>query len=189
MFIDITSSTEGLTRSLQNRQSFYETLKLLTTLYQTETHVQSVKQSSSKREDSSSEEKSSIHLTELQALEGLFRRFHLSSELTSEKLDGGARSLYEKKLHMRGCLRSLDVAANSTLGPELLCTDSADQLLFSSLDSNSYFKTSLSNVDQGKWLSTLETQLESVRRGTENLNLSVLYQRDRNQKSFLDRWN
>lgn len=188
MLMEITSLTEGFARSLQKRQSFYETLKLLTTFYRAEAHVQLVKQSSPRRENSSSE-KPGIHLTGLLALQGLFHRFHLPSELTPEKLDEGARWLYERRLYMHDCLRSLDVAADSALVPELLCTDSADQLLFSSLNTNSRFEISLSNVDQGKMLSTLKTQLESIQKGTENLNLSLFYQGHRAQKGFMNRWN
>lgn len=200
MLIEISSAAEGFARSLQNRHSFYETLRFLRTIYQTVTHVQSSEPPSSWRDGTQrcstqkgllcSGKKSNSHLTEPQALKSLFRRICLSSELVSlpEEAGESARSLYEKKLHMRDSIRNPGVAANSTLVPELTCTDSANQLLLSSLNSNSHFESTLSNLNQGKRLSIFESQLGSIQRSTASVNLSVLYQRDRNQKRFIETW-
>lgn len=99
-----------------------------------------------------------------------------------------AYSLYEKMLNMHDCLRSLDIVADSMVASELARADSANQRLSSSVNSNSRFEITLSSVDQERQLSCLEARLGLAQRGTEYLDLDVLYQRDRTQGRFMDQW-
>lgn len=137
----------------------------------------------------SSPEKQTAPLPESQALASLLRRVGLSSEsvFKSEKEDGGANALYEKKSHMLEYFRTLGIGADLPLVTELIPTDRASRLS-SSLHADSYFETSLSNIEQDQSLAELEAQLGFVQKGVENLNLDALHQRDKNQDRFLERW-
>lgn len=200
MLTGVTSSTAGFGKSLQKRLSFYESLERLTALYQTEIHGLSSRHCFPGREDFrrcstqigllSSTEKSNIYFTEPQVLEGLFRRFCLSSGLASlpKELSGGVHSIYEKKLYLDDGFGNLGIIADSTLVPVLSCADSANQVLSSALTSNSLFKSSLSNIDQGGRLSTLEARLGTIQKDMGRVDLGILHQRDRDQARFMDRW-
>lgn len=199
MITEITSSTENMAECLQNRQSFCETLKALVTLYQTEVSSQPLDPSSegdnSRRRSIHTslltpQKKPTTHLPELQALESLFGRLGLSSKsiLQPEEPNSGASSLHEKKVHMHESLASLDIGTDSTLASTLGCAESANQRLSSALNSDCDFEPTLSNTDLERRFSALEQRLDVVRKGTENLNLDVLYQRDKARGRFMDRW-
>lgn len=198
MVTEITSSTEHMAECLHNRQSFCETLKAVATLYQTEIASQPL--DPSERDNSrrrsmhptllSAQVKPTSHPPELPSLENLLRRFGLSSQsiFQPEEPKSGAPSLYEKTLQMHECLASLDIGSDSSLAPMLACADSANQRLSSALNSHSAFEATLSNPDLERRLSALERRLDVVRKGTENVDLDVLYQRDKMRGRFMDRW-
>ncbi|RMJ27749.1 hypothetical protein PHISP_01393 [Aspergillus sp. HF37] len=198
MVTEITSSTEHMAECLQNRQSFCETLKALATLYQTEIASQTLDPSErdTPRRRSmhptlhSPQVKPPSHLPELPSLDNLLRRFGLSSKsvFQPDEPKSGASSLYEKTLQMQECLASLDIGSDSTLAPMLACADSANQRLSSALNTHSAFEATLSNTDLERRLSALERRLGVVRKGTENIDLDVLYQRDKDRGRFMDRW-
>lgn len=198
MVTQMTSSTENMVACLQDRQSFCETLKALATVYQSE--ISNRPLDPSDRENSrrrsmqpalhSSPGKPTIQTPDLQNLETVFRRFGLSSKsiFQPEEQNRSGLALHEKKLQLQECLTGLDVAADSSLVSMLASTDSANQQLAVALNSDSEFGTTLSNPDLEKRLSALEGRLGFVQRGMENLNLDVLYQRDKAQAQFMDKW-
>jgi hypothetical protein len=200
--MEMTSSTESLTERLQDRESYCQTLGSLINTYRSEVGDSFSEKTTFKRETMlrrrsmqpqslfSSPGKQTAPLPESQALASLLRRVGLSSEsvFKSEKEDGGANALYEKKSHMLEYFRTLGIVADLPLVTELIPTDRASRLLSSSLHADSYFETSLSNIEQNQSLAELEAQLGFVQKGVENLNLDALHQRDKNQDRFLERW-
>lgn len=200
LITEITSSAGNIAARLQHRQSFCETLRVLVTLYQkTNLCDQSLDHPSEHKDSkrrfiqtavSSPSTESATRLPEAQPLEPLLRRFGLSPEALFESNEPSmsAYSLYEKMLNMHDCLRSLDIVADSMVASELARADSANQRLSSSVNSNSRFEITLSSVDQERQLSCLEARLGLAQRGTEYLDLDVLYQRDRTQGRFMDQW-
>lgn len=185
----MTSSTEGLAEYLQTRGSISETLEAINGRFQTEVRDRSRSERKNPRRSMQSPKKLIAHPPESPALDNLLRRLGLSSEsvLRSEG-NTGTVPLYEKKSYMLDSLNNLAGAVDSALESELSPMDSATQLLSTSLHSDSRFGTSLTNVGQDNRLSELEAQLGLIRRGTEQLDLDVLHQRDRNQARFMDRW-
>lgn len=199
MLAEVTTSMAGLGKSLQDRQSFYESLNCLATLFQTEIHSQFSRHSfpgedfrrrSTQINLLSSAKKSNIYFTGTPVLKNLFHRLSLSSGSASlpKGSSGSARSIYEKILFIADCIGNLDIAADSTLMPELACRDSATQFLSSALTFNFCPKPSLSNIDQRERLSTLEAQLRTIQQDMESLGLDTLHQPDRGQARFMDRW-
>lgn len=197
----MTSSTESLTQRLQDRGSLCQTLGSLLATYRSEVGDPFSEKTPSRRETlkrrsippqlpPTSPEKRLATLPESQALTSLLRRIGLSSEsvFKSEEEDGGANALHEKKSHMLECFRNLGIGADLPLTGELIPTDRASRLLSSSLHADSYFETSLSGIEQDNRLTELEAQLGLIQKGVEKLNMDALYQRDRDQDKFLERW-
>jgi hypothetical protein len=129
-----------------------------------------------------------------QAIAGVLRRIGLSVEsvFQSEEQEGnddcGDNALFDKKQHIVECLRNLSVGAKLPLVAGLIPGDQASQLLASALSEHSRFKISLLDVEQDQKLSDLESQLGQLQKGIERLNLDVLYQRDRSQEKFMEKW-
>lgn len=196
----MTSSTENLTERLRDRKSFRETLEALTAVYQLELGDDSPKEPA-RRETlrrrsvqalmlGATARTPAAPLQESLAFENLLRRLGIPSEsaFQSQKENGGARMLYEKEAYMLECLRNLGIAADSPLAAQLIPMDLASRLLSSCLNADSPFEATLSNADQEKRLAALEAQLGLVQKGIEGLNLDILYQRDKAQDRFLERW-
>lgn len=198
--MEMTSSAESLTKRLQDRESFCQTLESLMTVYRSEVGDPFSEKTPSRRDTlkrrsippllPNSPEKRLVPLLESQSLESLLRRLGVSSEsvFKSEEEDGGANTLYEKRSHMLEYFRTLGVGADLPLVAELIPTDRASRLLSSSLHADSAFVTSLSDVEQDLRLSELEAQLGLVQKGLEKLDMEAIYQRDKNQEKFLERW-
>ncbi|KAJ6103237.1 hypothetical protein N7486_005664 [Penicillium sp. IBT 16267x] len=200
VLIDMTLSKQRLTAQLADRESSCELLEQIATRYQAETTSQLVAQPSSRRE--------SIRRRSLQpgmilgvtrnpapmpgqpSLENLLRRVGLSPEfvLHPRAEDGGAQGLYEKRIHMSETIRNFEIAAELPLVAHLVHSDSSSQLLTSSLHGNSRFETSLRDPGQEDALLGLESELASLQKGVQGLNLNVLHQRDKTQVKFLERW-
>lgn len=199
--MEMTSSTESLTKRLQERESYGQTLESLMTAYRSEVGDPYSEKTTSSRRDtfkrrslppllSSSEKFQSPPLPESQSLTSLLRRLGISSDFVfkSEEEDGGANALYEKRSQIQDYFRTLGVGADLPLVTDLTPTDRAAQLLSSALHADSSFANSLSDVEQEQRLSELETQLGLVQTGSDKLNTNVLYQRDKDQERFLERW-
>ncbi|KAJ5918987.1 hypothetical protein N7466_009930 [Penicillium verhagenii] len=189
-----------LKAQLADRESSCELLEHITTLYQAETTSQLVTQPGSRRESIRRRSlqpgmilgtiRNPAPMTEQPSLENLLRRIGLSPEsvLHPRAEDGGAEGLHEKRIHMSEAVRNLEIAAESPLVAHLGHSDSASQLLASSLHGNSRFETSLQDPGQAGALLGLETELASLQNGVQGLNLNVLHQRDKTQAKFLERW-
>ncbi|KAJ5777121.1 hypothetical protein N7520_000367 [Penicillium odoratum] len=200
VLIDMTLSKQELTAQLANRESLCELLEQITILYQAESTNQLVTQSSSRRESIRRRSlqpgmvlgatRKPASMPEQPSLENLLRRIGLSPEsvLRPQVEDGGAQGLYEKRIDMSEAIRNLEIAAESPLVSNLGDSDSASQLLASSLHGNAQFGTSLRNSRQEGALLGLETELASLQKGVQGLNLNVLHQRDKTQAKFLERW-
>ena len=197
---EMTSSAESLTKRLQDRESFCQTLESLNTAYRSEVGDPFSEKTPSRRNTlkrrsmppllPKSPEKRLAPPPESQSLESLLRRLGVfwESVFKSEEEDGGANALYEKRSHMLEYFRTLGVGADLPLVAELNPTDRASRLLSSSLHADSSFVTSLSDVEQDQRLSELEAQLRLVQKGVERLDMDAIYQRDKNQEKFLERW-
>lgn len=197
--MEMTSSTENLTKRLQERESFSQTLESLMTAYRSEVGDPYSDKTSSRRDTfkrrslplfPSSPEKLQPPLPGSQSLASLLRRLGISSDFVfkSEEEDGGANALYEKRSQIQDYFRTLGIGADLPLVTELTPTDRAARLLSSALHADSSFANSLSDVEQDQRLSELEAQLGLVQSGTDKLNTDVLYQRDKDQERFLERW-
>ncbi|KAJ5946262.1 hypothetical protein N7454_003101 [Penicillium verhagenii] len=196
----VTSQQKLEKAQMADRESSCELLEHITTLYQAETIGQLVTQPGSRRESIRRRSlqpgmifgttRSPAPTTEQPSLENLLRRIGLSPEsvLHPRAEDGGAEGLYEKRIHMSEAVRNLEIAAESPLVAHLGHSDSASQLLASSLHGNSRFETSLQDPGQAGALLGLEAELASLQKGVQGLNLNVLHQRDKTQAKFLERW-
>jgi fructose/tagatose bisphosphate aldolase len=89
---------------------------------------------------------------------------------------------------MSETIHNLETAAESPLVAHLDHTDSSSQLLASSLHGHSQFESSLRDLGQEGALLGLETELASLQKGVQGLNLNVVHQRDKTQAKFLERW-
>ncbi|KAJ5898588.1 hypothetical protein N7504_008876 [Penicillium tannophilum] len=200
VLIDMTLSKQALTTQLADRESSCELLEQIATLYQAEIVSRLVTQPSSRRESIRRRSlqpgmilgaaRTPAPMPEQPSLETLLRRLGLSPEsvLHPRAEDGGAQGLYEKRIHMSETIRNLEIAAELPLVVHLGHSDSSSQLLASSLHGNSRFETSLRDSGQEGALLGLETELASLQKGVERLDLNVLHQRDKTQAKFLERW-
>jgi len=196
----MTLSKQALTAQLADRESSCELLEQIATLYQAETASQLVTHPSSRRESIRRRSlqpgmilgaaRNPAPMPEQPSLENFLRRIGLSPEsvLRPRAEDGGAQGLYEKRIHMSETIRNLKIAAELPLVTHLGHSDSSSQLLASSLHGDSRFGTSLRDSGQEGALLGLETELASLRKGVDGLNLNVLHQRDKTQGKFLERW-
>ncbi|KAJ6006540.1 hypothetical protein N7451_004484 [Penicillium sp. IBT 35674x] len=200
VLVEMTLSKQALTAQLVNRESSCELLEQIATLYQAETASQLVTQPSSRRESIRRRSlqpgmilgaaRNPAPMPERLSLENLLRRVGLSpkSVLHPRADDGGAQGLYEKRIHMSETIRNLENAAELPLVVHLGHSDSSSQLLASSLHGNSRLERSLRDPGQEGALLSLETELASLQKGLERLDLNVLHQRDKTQAKFLERW-
>jgi hypothetical protein len=101
---------------------------------------------------------------------------------------GGVQALITARKNMLDGLHSYGIASDSPLAAEMLPTDRATRLLTSALQADSLFTTSISSVEHEKNLSELESRLSRIQKGIERVNHDVVYQRDKNQEKFLERW-
>ncbi|KAL5335013.1 hypothetical protein BJX70DRAFT_390968 [Aspergillus crustosus] len=199
--LDMTTSAGSLVESLQERESFCATLEALAARYRSEVGDQILDSTRSRRETmrrfstqptllTTQPGKISSPFPEAEVLSGLLRRVGLSLEavFNPEAAEGGLHALLEERKHMLDGLQNYGIASDSPLAAELLPTDRANRLLSSLLGADSLFATSLSSVEHEKSLSQLESILSRIQKGIERLNLDVVYQRDKNQAKFLERW-
>ncbi|PKX98594.1 uncharacterized protein P174DRAFT_382236 [Aspergillus novofumigatus IBT 16806] len=204
--VGMTSSIGSLGELLQSRESYCATLEALTAAYRTEIGNQFSEKPSSRRDTLSMRRRSTPLLSiptapekrmdssDFQAIAGVLRRIGLSVESVFQleeqggKDDCGENALFDKKQHIVEYLRNISVGAKLPLVAGLIPSDQASQLLASALSEHSRFKTSLLDVEQDQKLSELESQLGGLQKGIERLNLDVLYQRDRGQEKFMEKW-
>ncbi|KAL2002058.1 hypothetical protein VTN02DRAFT_740 [Thermoascus thermophilus] len=198
----MTLSIEGIIERLRDCQSYHDTMEVLATAYKSEFDNGPTTQSSRRgtlQRDSfqtswatprSEKRKSTSPLAESQALEGFLRRLGISLDSVCKPPEegGGRDSLYEKKLRMLERLHNLEIAADTPLIAQLSSADQAAQLLDSSLHADSSFRISLSDVSQEQKLAALEEELGSIQKGIEGINLDVLYQKDKTQEKFIEKW-
>lgn len=200
VLIDMTLDKQTLSKQLGDRESSCELLEQLASLYQAEVGILPVSQPPSRRESLRrrsmqpgtllSATRNAAPVPEQPALESLLRRVGVTPEsaLRPRVEGGGVHELHEKRIHMFETVRSLGIAAESPLVTQMTPSDSASRLLASSLHADSYFETSLRDPGQEEALLGLETELASLQKGVQGLKLDVLYQRDRAQERFLERW-
>ncbi|KAJ5178911.1 hypothetical protein N7492_002121 [Penicillium capsulatum] len=200
VIVDMTLNKQSMTRKLADRESSCELLEQLASLYQSETASQLASQPSSRRESLRrrslqagvflAANREPAVMPEQPALENLLRRIGVSpkSVLRPRTAEGGAHELHEKRLHMSETLQRVGISVDSPLVARLTPTENASQLLASSLHANSHFETSLRDPWQEEALSVLETELASLQKGVQGLNLDVLHQRDKLRDKFLERW-
>ncbi|KAL4880489.1 hypothetical protein BJY04DRAFT_219230 [Aspergillus karnatakaensis] len=198
---DMTASAESLITILQDRESFCTTLEAFVAQYRSEVGDQILDSTSSRRETmrrfstqptplATQAGKQCGPFPEAEALGGVLSRVGLSHEAVfqSEEGEGGLRALLEARQHMLDGLHNYGIASDSPLAVELLPTDRANRLLSSALGADSLFTASLSSLEHEKSLTELESKLSRIQRGIERLNQDVVYQRDKNQEKFLERW-
>ncbi|KAL4903718.1 hypothetical protein BDW74DRAFT_38631 [Aspergillus multicolor] len=201
MITDMTTCTENLITNLHDRESLCATLEALASTYRSEVGDQILDSGNSRRETM---RRFSTQLTsksvqpgiqmgpfpEFDALAGLLRRLGLSSETVfqDEEAEGGIQTLITERQHMLDGLHNYGIASDSPLAVELLPTDRAIRLLSSALEADSLFTASLSSVEQERIVSELESKLSRIQKGIERLNHDIVYQRDKSQETFLDRW-
>lgn len=127
---------------------------------------------------------------ESEALGGVLRRLGLPIEaiFQAEEAQGGIKSLISERQQLLDELHHHGTAGDALLTAELLPTDWANRLLSSSLEANSLFTASLSSLEHETALSQLESKLGQIQKGMEKLNQDVVYQRDKTQGKFLERW-
>lgn len=196
----MTLSKQAMTRQLADRESSCELLEQLASLYQSETASQLTSQPSSRRESLRrrslqagvflAANREPAVVPDQPALENLLRRIGVSPEsvLRPRTVGDGAHELHERRLHMSETLRSVGIAVDLPLVAQLTPTENASRLLASSLHANSHVETSLRDPIQEEALSGLETELASLQKGVQGLNIDVLHQRDKIQDKFLERW-
>ncbi|RDW90877.1 uncharacterized protein DSM5745_02652 [Aspergillus mulundensis] len=201
MVMDMTTSTENLITALQDRESLCATLEAFASAYRSEVGDQILDSNSSRRETmrrfSTQPTSMSVqpgrqlgHFPECEALSGLLRRLGLSFEAVfqAEQAEGGIQTLITERQHMLDGLHNYGIASDSPLAVELLPTDRATRLVYSALEADSLFTTSLSSMEHERSLSELESKLSRIQKGIERLNYDVVYQRNKNKESFLERW-
>ncbi|KAL3456337.1 hypothetical protein BJX64DRAFT_281456 [Aspergillus heterothallicus] len=201
--MDMTASAEGLTTSLQDRESFCAALEAFKSIYQREVGNQISETTMSRRDTmrrfstlqtptaTQPDKQSSPPFPEAETLSGIFRRISsLSLEAISQvrEPDGGPRGLLQERHHMLNGQHRYGIASDSPLAVDLLSTDRATQLLSSSLQADSKFTVSLSSVEHEKSLVELESKLSCIQKGMERLNQDVVHQRDKNREKFLEKW-
>ncbi|KAK5800981.1 hypothetical protein VI817_003193 [Penicillium citrinum] len=199
--VDMTLSKQELIKQFEEQGSSNEVLEQLANMYQAETAIPLVPQPSSRRESLrrrslqpglllSAARNPGSSVPDQPALENLLRRVGLSSESVFHPREGGggAQGMHEKRIHMAETSRTLGTAVNSPLASQLAAYDQATRLLESSLHANSQFETSLSDPGQKEALSGLESDLASLRKGVQSINMDVLHQRDKSQARLLERW-
>ncbi|KAL4806987.1 hypothetical protein BDV18DRAFT_111110 [Aspergillus unguis] len=197
----LTTSTERLITNLQDRELLCATLETFASIYRSEVGDQIQASNTSRRETmrrfstqptpvASQLGKQSGPFPESEHLSGLLRRLGLSFEAVfrAEETDGGIGSLVTERQHMLDALHDYGVASDAPLTAELLPTDRANRLLSSSLEADSSFTASLTSVEHDRALSELEAKLSRIQKGIERLNQDVIYQRDKNQEKFLEKW-
>ncbi|KAL4819025.1 hypothetical protein BDW67DRAFT_156513 [Aspergillus spinulosporus] len=198
---DMTTSTENLIISLQDRESPCATLEAFASTYWSEVGHDILDSTSSRRETmrrfsaqptavTTQPGKHSTPCPDSECLSGLLRRLGLSTEAVfyDPEAVGGAQALTTARKHMLDGLHSYGIASDSPLAGEMLPTDRAIRLLTSALEADSLFTTSISSVEHEKSLSDLESRLSYIQKGIERVNHNVVYQRDKNQEKFLERW-
>ncbi|KAL4925894.1 uncharacterized protein BDV17DRAFT_294019 [Aspergillus undulatus] len=198
---EMTTSAESLITSLQDRESFCTTLETFASTYRSEVGEQVLNSTSSRRETmrrfsaqpalmATQPGKQSGPFPESDSLSGLLRRLGLSFEAVfkAEETDGGSQSLIQERQRMLDDLHNYGIASDSPLAAELLPTDRATRLLSSSLKADSLFSASLASVEHEESLTELESKLSRIQTGIQKINQDVIYQRDKNQERFLERW-
>ncbi|GAB1209594.1 hypothetical protein APSETT445_008375 [Aspergillus pseudonomiae] len=197
----MTLSTERLTKSLQDRESFCGTLETLNATYRAKVGNQFHEISVPRREDfrrssiqptlaSTPPVKRIDSLSESHGLAAVLRRTGLFSEsaFQPEEEIMGIDVLFDARHHMFDCLQNYGIAADAPLMTEMISSDQATRLLSSSLNVNSRMKTLLTNDIHEAELSDLQLKLEHVQNGVEMLDLGVVFQRDRNRETFVEKW-
>ncbi|KAL4997752.1 hypothetical protein BDV10DRAFT_168902 [Aspergillus recurvatus] len=198
---DMTTSTETLITSLQDRESLCATLEAFASTYRSEVGDHILDSTSSRRETmrrfsmqptpvATLPPKQSAPFSEFDCLGGLLRRLGLSIEAVFQAPEavGGVQTLITERQHMLDELHNYGVASDSPLAAEMLPTSRATSLLTFALEAESLFTASLSSVEHERSLSALESKLSRIQKGIERLNHDVVYQRDKNQENFLERW-
>ncbi|KAE8412061.1 vacuolar H+/Ca2+ exchanger [Aspergillus pseudocaelatus] len=198
---EMTLSTERLTKSLQDRESFCGTLETFNTTYRTKVGNQFSEISVPRREDIRRRSiqptlaytpaaKRIDSVSESHALAAVLRRTGLSSESVFQPEEGnvGTDVLFDARHHMFDCLQNYGIAADAPLVTEMISGDQATRLLSSSLNVNSHVKTLLTSDIHEAELSDLRLKLEHVQKGVEMLDLGVVLQRDRSRETFVERW-
>jgi hypothetical protein len=197
----MTTSTENLITSLQDRESLCATLEAFASTYWSEVGDIILDSTSSRRETMRRFSTQPTALTvqpgthsapcpDSKCLSGLLRRLGLSTEAVFQDPEavGGVQALIKARKNMLDGLHSYGIASDSPLTAEMLPTDRATRLLTSALQADSLFTTSLSSVEHEKNLSELESRLSRIQKGIERVKLDVVYQRDKDQEKFLERW-
>lgn len=187
----MTRSNEDVTTTIRHHQSHCETLKQLSALFREEvstyksetavkkTHGRALSLSSPVKPSQSESQSQSP-----QSLESFLRRLGIdpstqnTAELVSEK-----RSELVNLLH-----HDLGVAAEKPLHEPLGLIAEATALLTSVLQADSNGELSLVNASEKERLDELESELSSLQRDIENLDLSVLNQPDRSRDKFVEKW-
>ncbi|KAL4761910.1 uncharacterized protein BDW70DRAFT_134653 [Aspergillus foveolatus] len=198
---DMTTSTENLITSLQGRESLCATLEAFASTYWSEVGDIIPDSTSSRRETmrrfstqptavAAQPGKHSDPCPDSECLSGLLRRLGLSTEAVFHDPEavGGVQALLTARKNMLDGLHSYGIASDSPLAAEMLPTDRATRLLTSALQADSLFTTSISSVEHEKTLSELESRLSRIQKGIERVKHDVVYQRDKNQEKFLERW-
>ncbi|KAJ5888797.1 hypothetical protein N7495_008838 [Penicillium taxi] len=196
--IDMTRSKQTWVKELVGRESSCELLEKLATLYQTEAASQ-LMQSSSRRDSLRRRSTQSVLHTATRtenpvpdqpALENILRRNGVTpdSVLRPSAENTGDSAMYEKRIHMRDLLQNLGIGTEAPLVAHLISSDSALQLLSSSLHASSPYAKSLRNASQEEAILGLERELELIQKGIQGLNLDVLHRRDKMQDQFLGQW-
>ncbi|GMF80287.1 unnamed protein product [Aspergillus oryzae] len=129
-------------------------------------------------------------VSESHALAAVLRRTGLSSESVFHPEDdnAGIDVLFDARHHMFDCLQNYGIAADAPLVTELISSDQTTRLLSSSLNVNSHVKTLLTSDTHEAKLFDLQLKLEHVQKGVEMLDLGVVFQPDRGQETFVERW-
>ncbi|KAL6239194.1 hypothetical protein BDW75DRAFT_152899 [Aspergillus navahoensis] len=198
---DMTTSTENLITRLQDRESLCATLEALASKYRSEVGDHILDSTSSRRETmrrfsmqptpvATQPRKHFALFPESDCLSVLLRRLGLSIEAVFQDSEdvGGVQTLITERQRMLDGLHNYGIASDSPLAAEMLPTDRATILLASALEAESLFTASLSNEEHDRSLSELESKLSRIQKGIERLNRDVVYQRDKNQEKFLERW-
>ncbi|EHA25105.1 hypothetical protein CBS63078_7344 [Aspergillus niger] len=198
---EMASSTNGLVKCLQDRESYCGTLEAIAAAHRSEIGDIFLGPSNPRRETlrrssvqpvsiSSSAQKDNSRPHDPQLMAKVLRRVGLSldSMLHADEASECAVTLKEKRHQLTESLHDHGNAADSPLIAELLPTDRAIRLLSTSLHADSEFETSLANLDNQRKLSNLEDDLKGVQKGLEGLDMSVVHRRERGREKFVERW-